>query len=174
MQYSHQHGGLRAGVTTVRDLGGRSGTTLALRDAINRGLLPGPRVMAYRLPITLTGEHCYFLRLEADTEDEVRRAVRWQVKQGVDGIKIMSTGGRMTPGTNPVSAQYSVAQISAAVEETRRARLTIAAHGHGTAGHPQRSASGCGHHPALHSDSLRSPDCKSQWLRAWRQARRSG
>ena len=87
MQYSHQQGGLRAGVTTVRDLGGRSGTTLALRDTINRGLLPRPRVMAYGSPITLTGGHCYFLRLEADTEDEVRRAVRWQVKQGVDGIR---------------------------------------------------------------------------------------
>ncbi|MDQ6673539.1 MAG: amidohydrolase family protein [Chloroflexota bacterium] len=125
---------LRAGVTTVRDLGGRSGVTLALRDAVNRGLVAGARVMAHGSPITLTGGHCHFLGLEADTEDDVRLAVRSQVKQGVDGIKIMSTGGRMTPRTNPAWAQYSLAQISAAVEETRRAGLTIAAHGHGTAG----------------------------------------
>jgi len=125
---------LRAGVTTVRDLGGRAGTTLALRDAINRGLLPGTRIMACGAPITLTGGHCYFLGLEADTEDEVRRAVRREVKEGVDGIKIMSTGGRMTPRTNPLRAQYSVQVIAAAVEETRRAGMTIAAHGHGTEG----------------------------------------
>jgi imidazolonepropionase-like amidohydrolase len=125
---------LRAGVTTVRDLGGRANTTLALRDAINDGVLAGSRIMACGSPITITGGHCHFLGLTADTEDEVRHAVRVQINQGVDGIKIMSTGGRMTPRTNSVWAQYSVAQLTAAVEETRRAGLTIAAHGHGAAG----------------------------------------
>jgi imidazolonepropionase-like amidohydrolase len=60
--------------------------------------------------------------------------VRWQVKNGVDCLKIMSTGGRMTPGTNPRVAQYTLGQLQAAVQEARRAKLTIAAHGHGTAG----------------------------------------
>ncbi len=125
---------LRAGVTTVRDLGGRAGTTMALRDAIDRGIMPGPHIMACGAPITLTGGHCHFLGMEADTESDVRLAVRRQVKQGVDGLKIMSTGGRMTPRTNVRVAQYTVEQISAAVQETRRANMTIAAHGHGTAG----------------------------------------
>jgi imidazolonepropionase-like amidohydrolase len=125
---------LAAGVTTVRDLGGRGGTILALRDAIDRGLMPGPRILVHGAPITLTGGHCYFLGMEADTEDDVRHAVRLQVKQGVDGLKIMTTGGRLTPRTNPTRAQYTVAQLSAAVEETRRARLKIAAHGHGAEG----------------------------------------
>jgi imidazolonepropionase-like amidohydrolase len=125
---------LAAGVTTVRDLGGRGGTILALRDAVDHGLLPGPRILVHGAPITLTGGHCYFLGMEADTEDDVRHAVRLQVKQGVDGLKIMTTGGRLTPRTNPTRAQYSVAQLSAAVEETRRAGLKIAAHGHGAEG----------------------------------------
>jgi imidazolonepropionase-like amidohydrolase len=125
---------LAAGVTTVRDLGGRGGTLLALRDAIGSGLLPGPRVLVHGAPITLTGGHCYFLGMEADTEDDVRRAVRLQVRQGVDGLKIMTTGGRLTPRTNPTRAQYTVAQLAAAVDETRRARLKIAAHGHGAEG----------------------------------------
>ncbi|MBV9354625.1 MAG: amidohydrolase family protein [Chloroflexi bacterium] len=125
---------LAAGITTVRDLGGRGGTLLALRDGIERGLLPGPRILVHGAPITLTGGHCYFLGMEADTEDDVRRAVRLQVKQGVDGLKIMTTGGRLTPRTNPTRAQYSVAQLAAAVDETRRARLKIAAHGHGAEG----------------------------------------
>ena len=125
---------LRAGVTTVRDLGGRSDTTLTLRDAIGAGILPGTRILAAGSPITLTGGHCHFLGLEADNEDEVRHAVRWQVKKGVDCLKIMSTGGRMTPGTNPRVAQYTLTELQAAVEEARRAKMTIAAHGHGTAG----------------------------------------
>jgi imidazolonepropionase-like amidohydrolase len=125
---------LRAGVTTVRDLGGRSDTTLTLRDAIGQGILPGTRILAAGSPITLTGGHCHFLGLEADNEDEVRHAVRWQVKKGVDCLKIMSTGGRMTPGTNPRVAQYTLTELQAAVEEARRAKMTIAAHGHGTAG----------------------------------------
>ncbi len=125
---------LAAGVTTVRDLGGRGGTILALRDAIDGGLVSGPRILVHGAPITLTGGHCYFLGMEADTEDEVRHAVRLQVKQGVDGLKIMSTGGRLTPRTNPSRAQYTVPQLSAAVEETRRAGLRIAAHGHGAEG----------------------------------------
>jgi imidazolonepropionase-like amidohydrolase len=125
---------LRAGVTTVRDLGGRSNTTLTLRDAIASGILPGARILAAGAPITLTGGHCHFLGMEADDETEVRYAVRWQVKSGVDCLKIMATGGRMTPGTDPRVAQYTLQELRAAVEEARRAKMTIAAHGQGTVG----------------------------------------
>jgi imidazolonepropionase-like amidohydrolase len=125
---------LGAGVTTVRDLGGRGGVTFRLRDAIASGLIAGPRILAAGSPITITGGHCHFLGLEADGENGVRAAARGQLKAGANCLKIMSTGGRMTPGTNTTVAQYTVAEISAAVEEARRANVSIAAHGLGTAG----------------------------------------
>jgi imidazolonepropionase-like amidohydrolase len=119
---------LAAGVTTVRDLGDRHGVARVLRDGIRNGLVPGPRIMTAGAPITITGGHCHFLDMEADSEDDVRRVARSQIKAGVDCLKIMATGGRMTPGTNPKLAQFTVAHVRAAVDEARRANLTIAAH----------------------------------------------
>lgn len=119
---------LAAGVTTVRDLGDRNGVARKLRDGINRGIAVGPRIMTAGAPITITGGHCHFLGMEADSVDDVHRVARAQLKAGVDCLKIMATGGRMTPGTNPKLAQYTVAQVAAAVEEARRADKTIAAH----------------------------------------------
>jgi imidazolonepropionase-like amidohydrolase len=125
---------LRVGITTVRDLGGRGGVTFRLRDAIDRGLLAGPRVLAAGSPITITGGHCHFLGLEADGEAAVRVAARSQLKAGANCLKVMATGGYMTPGTNRSRAQYSVQEIAAAVEEAARAHVTVAAHGLGTEG----------------------------------------
>ena len=133
---------LGAGVTTVRDLGGRGGVTFRLRDAIAAELIAGPRVLAAGSPITITGGHCHFLGLEADGEAGVRTAARLQLKSGANCLKIMSTGGRMTPGTNPQVAQYSVAELRAAVDEAQRARVTIAAHALGTAGIRNATAAG--------------------------------
>jgi imidazolonepropionase-like amidohydrolase len=125
---------LGAGITTVRDLGGRGGVTFRLRDAIANGLLAGPRILAAGSPITITGGHCHFLGLEADGEAGVRAAARGQLKAGANCLKIMATGGRMTPGTNIGVAQYSVDEIRAAVEEAQRRGTTLAAHALGTAG----------------------------------------
>lgn len=119
---------LAAGVTTVRDLGDRAGVARKLRDGIARGIASGPRIMTAGAPITITGGHCHFLGMEADSEDDVRQIARLQIKAGVDCLKIMASGGRMTPGTNPKLPQYTVSQVSAAVEEARRAEMTIAAH----------------------------------------------
>jgi imidazolonepropionase-like amidohydrolase len=125
---------LGAGITAVRDLGGRGGVTFRLRDAITRGILAGPRILAAGSPITITGGHCHFLGLEADGESEVRAAARAQLKAGAECLKIMATGGRMTPGTNTLVAQYSVSELSAAVEEAARAHVPLAAHALGTEG----------------------------------------
>ncbi|MDQ6674510.1 MAG: amidohydrolase family protein [Chloroflexota bacterium] len=125
---------LGAGITTVRDLGGRGGVTFRLRDAIARELIAGPRILAAGSPITITGGHCHFLGLEADGKSAVRQAARGQLKAGANCLKIMATGGRMTPGTNIGVAQYSVDEIQAAVEEAQRAHVSIAAHALGTAG----------------------------------------
>jgi imidazolonepropionase-like amidohydrolase len=125
---------LGAGVTTVRDLGGRGGVTFRLRDAIASGLIAGPRVLAAGSPITITGGHCHFLGLEADDEASVRRAARGELKSGANCLKVMATGGRMTPGTNTGVAQYTVAEIRAAIDEAQRSNVTVAAHALGTAG----------------------------------------
>lgn len=119
---------LAAGITTVRDLGDRNGVARALRDGIDRGIASGPRIVTAGAPITITGGHCHFLGMEADSKSDVRRVARQQIKDGVNCLKIMASGGRMTPGTNPKLPQYSVGQIKAAVTEARRAGLTIAAH----------------------------------------------
>jgi imidazolonepropionase-like amidohydrolase len=125
---------LRAGITTVKDLGAADGLSLSLRDTIARGLVPGPRVLAAGAPITTTGGHCYWLGGEADTADDVRRMVRRLVRSGADVIKVMATGGRLTAGSNVSAAQYSVAELSALVEDAHRLGRKVSAHGHGTAG----------------------------------------
>ena len=125
---------LRAGITTVRDLGGRGGVTFRLRDAVASGLIPGPRILAAGSPITTTRGHCYFLGLEADGQAAVRAAARRELDSGANCLKIMATGGRMTPGTDIGRAQYTADEIRVAVEEAYRARVTLAAHALGTAG----------------------------------------
>ncbi len=125
---------LGAGVTSVRDLGGRGGVTFRVRDAIAAGWIPGPRVIPAGAPITITGGHCYFLGGEADGEAGVRMAARKQLKAGAGCLKVMATGGRMTPGTNVGMAQFSTAELTAIVEEGRRGRVSVAAHAIGTAG----------------------------------------
>jgi imidazolonepropionase-like amidohydrolase len=125
---------LGAGITTMRDLGGRGGVTFRVRDGVTAGLIAGPRILAAGSPITITGGHCHFLGLEADDEAGVRAAARSQLKSGATCLKIMATGGRMTPGTNVGMAQFSAAEIQAAVDEARRAGVPIAAHAIGTAG----------------------------------------
>jgi imidazolonepropionase-like amidohydrolase len=125
---------LRAGVTTVKDLGARGGVSLRLREAIARGILPGPRILAAGPPITSTRGHCYWLGGEADTSDQLRLKVGQIVKQGADLIKVMATGGRMTAGSNVCAAQYTLEQLRALVREARALGKTVAAHAHGVAG----------------------------------------
>jgi imidazolonepropionase-like amidohydrolase len=97
---------LRTGVTTVCDYGTLNGIAFAVRAAVESGLLLGPRVIASGAGITTTGGHLWFCGIEADSAAEIRRAVRAQVKAGVDFIKVFATGGNSTPGTNAFAAQY--------------------------------------------------------------------
>lgn len=125
---------LSTGVTTVRDCGTLNEVAFPVRAAVESGLLTAPRVVAAGAGVTTTGGHCWFCCIEADGELEVRRAVRSQVKAGADFIKLFSTGGNSTPGTNPLEAQYSEAEMCAATEEARRLGLRTASHAHGTPG----------------------------------------
>jgi imidazolonepropionase-like amidohydrolase len=119
---------LEAGVTTVRDLAGREYVELAARDAVRAGLVPGPRILAAGKGICMTGGHGWWMGREADGPDDVRRAVREQLKAGVDVVKILATGGVMTPGVEPGAPQLTPAEIAAAIEEARKAGRRTAAH----------------------------------------------
>jgi len=86
------------------------------------------------MPITTTAGHLHWCGLEADSVDEVRKAARWLIKSGVDFIKVMSTGGGMTPGSNSLRAQYSVEELAAIAKEAHRLGRHVAAHANGSEG----------------------------------------
>jgi imidazolonepropionase-like amidohydrolase len=119
---------VEAGVTTVRDLGGRDYAELAVRDAIRRGLVPGPRVLAAGKVICMTGGHGHWVGREADGPADMRRAVREQLKAGADLVKLVATGGVMTPGVEPGAPQLDLDEMAAAVAEARKAGRRTAAH----------------------------------------------
>jgi imidazolonepropionase-like amidohydrolase len=125
---------LDAGVTTVRDLGGRDYCELGLKRAIQDGLIPGPRILAAGRPVCMTGGHGHWLAREADGPDDVRKAVREQLKAGADVIKIIATGGVLTPGVEPGSPQLTLHEMRAAIEEARKAGRRTAAHAMGVDG----------------------------------------
>ncbi len=125
---------VEAGVTTVRDLGGREYVELAVRRAIAEGHFPGPRILAAGRPICMTGGHGSFLGREADGPDDARKAVREQLKAGADVIKLIATGGVMTPGVEPGSSQLTLEEMRAAIDEARKAGRRTAAHAQGSTG----------------------------------------
>ena len=121
---------LAGGVTTVRDLGDRDYLSLTLRGA---GDLP--TLLAAGPPITTLDGHCHFLGggIPPGTE-EIRAAVRDHHERGVDVIKIMASGGQLTPGTQQHRPQFSLEELRAAVEEAHRLGLPVTAHAHATQG----------------------------------------
>ncbi len=134
---------VRAGVTTAYDCGARGMTAYRIRDAIRRGLSVGPRLLVSGRAITQTGGHCHFFGGEADGIEGVRAAVRRMLdEEGADGIKIMATGGGLTPGTDSRHASYSVQELAAAADEAHRFGKRITAHAHGLPGIRNASEAG--------------------------------
>jgi len=123
-----------AGVTTVRDCGSRGTFLQALRDGITDGLLPGPRLLVSGPPITTTVGHLWVCGGEVDSGEQARALVRRLVKQNVDLIKVMATGGRMTPGSNVGRAQFSVEELRLVVDDAHRLGRQVAMHCLGTEG----------------------------------------
>jgi imidazolonepropionase-like amidohydrolase len=118
---------LAAGVTTVRDCGARNHTTLSLRDAAQLGLFVSPRLLVSGPPLTITGGHFWWCNGEADGIAGVQQQARRLLKQGVDFLKIMASGGG-TLGTNQSQASYTAEEIGAAVREAHHVGKLTTAH----------------------------------------------
>ncbi|MFG2139966.1 amidohydrolase family protein [Streptomyces sp. NPDC048650] len=124
---------LAAGVTTVRDLGDRDALTVALRTAIESGTAVGPRLLAATAPLTSHGGHCGFLGGEVTTDDDIRARVARNAAAGADLIKVMASGGALTPsGPRMWESQFTPDRLRLIVEEAARHGLEVAAHAHGT------------------------------------------
>jgi imidazolonepropionase-like amidohydrolase len=96
---------LFAGITTLRDCGGRNDVLIALRDALQAGLVLGSRLLVSGAPITTTAGHMWYFGIQADNVEEVRKAVRAQAQAGVDFIKVAATGGVGQPGAKRLGAR---------------------------------------------------------------------
>ncbi|HEU5260511.1 MAG TPA: amidohydrolase family protein [Gemmatimonadales bacterium] len=145
---AHAQQTLEAGFTTVRNVGAGAFTELALRDAIAAGWLPGPRILGAGNSFGINGGHCdgsagYWPgafpqgRIEdgaADGVEEVREAVRYNVKYGADLIKICATGGVLSPTDSVGVQQYTEEEMRAVVAAAHLLERRVAAHAHGTAG----------------------------------------
>jgi len=135
---------LQAGFTTARNVGARGFTDVALRDAINAGDLPGPRLLVSGPPLSITGGHCDNNMLPseyhavsdgvADGIAEVQHKVRENIKYGADLIKVCATGGVLSLGDNPQASQYTLEEMKAIVADAHRLGRKVAAHAHGAQG----------------------------------------
>lgn len=132
---------LDAGFTTVRNVGALGYADVALRDAIDKGLVPGPRMYIATRGLGITGGHADIngwspeihlpgVAQIVDGVDDVRRAVREQIKAGADHIKVTASGGILSVGDSPDAVQYSFEEMKAIVDEAARLGRKVAAHAH--------------------------------------------
>lgn len=135
---------LLAGVTTVRDVGASGHSDIALRDAINDGDVPGPRMLASGPALGITGGHCddnllspefkYESDGVANGAEGVRIAVRRNVKYASDLIKYCGTGGVFSKGDTPGGQQYTAEEVAALINEAHMHGRRVAVHAHGADG----------------------------------------
>jgi imidazolonepropionase-like amidohydrolase len=125
---------LRAGTTTVRDVGCSGAIGIYLKKAIDAGFVRGPRMLASGPCIVMTGGHNRFIGVEVDGVEEARKAARQHLKLGADLIKVVSTGGVITSGVEPEHVQLSVQEMKAAVDEAHNCGKHAASHAQGEQG----------------------------------------
>ena len=133
---------LQAGFTTVRNVGARGFTDVAVRDGINAGEIEGPRMLVSGPPLSITGGHCdenllpfefhYTAEGVADGPWAVRAKVRENIKYGADLIKVCASGGVLSKGDQPGAPQYSFEELQAIATEAHKLGRKVAAHAHGT------------------------------------------
>jgi imidazolonepropionase-like amidohydrolase len=119
---------LRSGLTTVRDCGGKGRTVQAVRDHIRSGTALGPEVLSCGAPITTRTGHCHWLGLIAETKDQARQAAERMLAEEADFLKVMATGGNMTPSSNPMKPQYDPETLTLIADLGRSADKHTAAH----------------------------------------------
>jgi len=127
---------LECGVTTVRDLGGRNDAVIQVARAVEGGLVPGPRILAAGRALTITGGHGHnvgFAR-EVDGPHEVRKAVREEIRAGATAIKLIATGGVLTPGIAHDFTAFTQEELEAAVDEAHAWGRVVGAHAIGAEG----------------------------------------
>jgi imidazolonepropionase-like amidohydrolase len=147
---------LRAGVTTVRDLGDHHWTVL---DRARAGRT-GPTVVAAGPPITSPGGHCWSMGGETTGADDLRRAVRERVERGAGVVKVMASGGMMTPGTDLNACQFGFDELRALTDEAHRHGLPVTAHAHALPAVERSLAAGVDgieHCSCLTPDGVRTP-----------------
>jgi imidazolonepropionase-like amidohydrolase len=133
---------LHAGFTAVRNVGASGYTDVALRDGVNDGDVEGPRMLVSGPPLGITGGHCdlnllpyeFHFKAEgvADGPWAARAKVRETIKYGADLIKICASGGVLSKGDQPGTAQYTLEEMQAIAEEAHKLGRKVAAHAHGT------------------------------------------
>jgi imidazolonepropionase-like amidohydrolase len=124
---------LRYGVTTIREMGAAGATNFSIKKAIADGDLIGPRIVTCGMPITITGGYAYWICIEADGPEGVRTAVRQQLKNGADFIKLMASNEKPLPGREEQSlAQFTKEELRAAVDEAHAAGVKVAVHACGS------------------------------------------
>jgi imidazolonepropionase-like amidohydrolase len=125
---------LDRGVTLVRDLGAPRAEAVLVGRAVEEGALAGPRVVAAGPAVTMTGGHIPYLGRVTDGVDAMRAAVRANLALGARCVKVVATGGVLTPGVDPRKPAYTQAELDALVDEAHRLGLTVAAHAIGEGG----------------------------------------
>jgi imidazolonepropionase-like amidohydrolase len=128
---------LRAGITTVRDVGAYDGEAIVLRRAVELGLVEGPQILSCGRIVTATSPGARIfgsMYREADGPWEMRKAVREQIRDGADYIKIMATGARSVEREDPEPAQMTAEEVAAVVDEAHRMGYRVAAHAEGLGG----------------------------------------
>jgi len=135
---------LEAGFTTIRNVGASGYADVALRDAVNAGDVPGPRMLVSGPALSITGGHCDNNLLPfdyhatnggvADGVESVQHKTREIIKYGADLIKVCATGGVLSKGDNPQHSQYTLDEMKAIVTDAHRLGRKVAAHAHGAEG----------------------------------------
>lgn len=125
---------LSSGVTYVRDAGAPNHIDIALHEAAEAGDILSPEMQTAGKCICMTGGHGHATGREADGPDECRKAAREQLKAGANWIKVMATGGVMTKGVEPGSAQLTEEELRAAIEEAHKAGAKTFTHAQGMEG----------------------------------------
>lgn len=168
---------LMAGFTAARNLGADGYSDVSLRDAIDSGRVPGPRLQVSGPALGITGGHCdsnllpeqYKVKAEgvADGPWAVRAKVREVAKYGADVLKFCATGGVLSKGTSVGARQYTLEEMQAIVDEAHTRGMTVAAHAHGTEGIRYAIEAGVDsieHSSLIDDEGIRMAKKKGTWL----------